>query len=168
MRSLLSLSILALSACATTASAPSAVGILEPTDGNSVTGIVTFKQVGNSVLVTGTISGLKPNQEHGFHIHEKGDCSDGDAMGTGGHFNPVISVHGAHGLGSHHAGDLPSLKADATGKARVNFTSKTISVASSVTQIIGRGLVVHRDPDDFKTQPSGNSGPRLACAVIRR
>ena len=125
MRYLFCLSSLALSACATPASDPSAVGVLQPTIGNSVTGTVTFKQLGDSVLVTGTISGLKPNQEHGFHVHERGDCSSGDGMSTGGHFNPEFKVHGAHGQGSHHAGDLPSLKADADGKADVNFTSKT-------------------------------------------
>jgi len=167
MRYLFSFSILALSACATPASDPSAVGVLQPTIGNSVSGTVTFKQLRDSVLVTGTISGLKPNQEHGFHVHEKGDCSGGDGMGAGGHFNPDVRAHGAHGQGSHHAGDLPSLKADADGEAEVNFTSKTISVVSGATQIVGRGLIVHRDPDDFKTQPAGNAGPRLACAVIR-
>ncbi|NBS96231.1 MAG: superoxide dismutase family protein [Betaproteobacteria bacterium] len=167
MRYLFSLSILALSACGTPALGPSAVGILQPTNGNSVTGTVTFKQLGDSVLVTGTVSGLTPNQEHGFHVHEKGDCSSGNGLSTGGHFNPEAKGHGAHGLGSHHAGDLPSLKADASGKAEVNFTSKTISVVPGVTQIVGRGLIVHRDPDDFKTQPTGNAGPRLACAVIK-
>jgi len=167
MRYLFSLSILALSACATYGPGPSAVGVLQPTNGNSVTGTVTFKQLGDTVLVTGTIIGLKPNQEHGFHVHEKGDCSSGDGLSTGGHFNPEARGHGAHGLGSHHAGDLPSLKADASGKAEVNFTSKTISVVPGVTQIVGRGLIVHRDPDDFKTQPTGNAGPRLACAVIK-
>ena len=167
MRYLFCLSSLALSACATPASDPSAVGVLQPTIGNSVTGTVTFKQLGDSVMVTGTISGLKPNQEHGFHVHERGDCSSGDGMSTGGHFNPEFKVHGAHGQGSHHAGDLPSLKADADGKADVNFTSKTVSVVSGATQIVGRGLIVHRDPDDFKTQPAGNAGPRLARAVIR-
>jgi len=167
MRYLFSFLILALSACATPASDPSAVGVLQPTIGNSVSGTVTFKQLRDSVLVTGTISGLKPNQEHGFHVHERGDCSSGDGMSTGGHFNPEFKVYGAHGQGSHHAGDLPSLKADADGKADVNFTSKTVSVVSGATQIVGRGLIVHRDPDDFKTQPAGNAEPRLACAVIR-
>jgi len=162
MRRLLCLSFLAMSACATSTSGSSAVGILQPTNGNSVTGAVNFKQIGDSVLVTGTITGLKPNQEHAFHVHERGDCSGGDGMRAGGHFNPDVRAHGAHGLGNHHAGDLPSLKADASGRADVNFTSKTISVTSGLAQIIGRGLIVHRDPDDFKTQPAGNAGPRLA------
>ena len=66
----------------------------------------------------------------------------------------------------HHAGDLPSLKADASGVASFNFQSSTIRVGSGTSNIVGRGLIVHRDPDDFKTQPTGNAGPRLACAVI--
>lgn len=168
MRYLFCLSILALGACATPASDPSAVGVLQPTSGNSVTGTVTFNQSGDSVVVSGTITGLKPNQEHGFHVHERGDCSSGDGLSAGGHFNPELRAHGAHGQGSYHAGDLPSLKADADGKAEINFISKTISVVPGATQIVGRGLIVHRDPDDFKTQPTGNSGPRLACAVIRQ
>jgi len=125
MKYLFSFSILALSACAISGPGPTATGVLRPTNGNSVTGTVTFKQMGDSVLVTGTVSGLKPTQEHVFHVHERGDCLSGDGMSTGGHFNPEFKVHGAHGQGSYHAGDLPSLKADADGKADVNFTSKT-------------------------------------------
>lgn len=89
-------------------------------------------------------------------------------MSTGGHFNPTTQPHGAHGSGNHHSGDLPSLVADANGVAKLKFESTTISVDSGVSNIIGRGLIVHRDPDDYKTQPTGNAGPRLACAVINK
>ena len=65
-----------------------------------------------------------------------------------------------------NAGDLVSLKADTNGVAKFSYTTTAISVGSGVTDVVGRGLIVHRDPDDFKTQPTGNSGPRLACAVI--
>jgi Cu-Zn family superoxide dismutase len=71
-------------------------------------------------------------------------------------------------MGTHHAGDLPSLKADASGVARFNFVSTGITVGNGAADIIGRGLIVHRDPDDYTTQPTGNAGPRLACAVISR
>jgi len=141
---------------------------LEPTKGNSARGTVSFTQDGDEVRVRATISGLKPNAEHGFHVHEKGDCSSGDGMSAGGHFNPMGKAHGAHGSGEQHVGDLPSLKADANGVARLNFESSTLSVGSGASDIIGHGLIVHRDPDDFKTQPTGNSGPRLACAVINQ
>jgi Cu-Zn family superoxide dismutase len=147
---------------------PSAVARLEPTKGNQASGHVTFTQSGDAVRVTGSLEGLKPDGEHAFHVHEKGDCSSGDGMSTGGHFNPLAKPHGAHGSGEHHAGDLPSVRADSYGKATVNFTSKTISVGAGPADVIGRGLIVHRDPDDFKTQPTGNAGPRIACAVIAK
>lgn len=158
---------LALSACATP-SGPSASAQLQPTRGNSTSGEVRFVQRGDKVRVSGEVRGLKPGAEHGFHVHDKGDCSSGDGMSTGGHYNPGGRKHGAHGQGEHHAGDLPSLKADANGVARFTFDSSTITVGSGSTDIVGRGLIVHRDPDDYTTQPTGNSGPRLACAVITR
>jgi len=157
-----------LTACATQTQGPTASAQLSPTKGNMTTGSVTFTQTGSKVLVNAEIRGLKPNAEHGFHIHEKGDCSSGDGMSTGGHFNPTTQAHGAHGKGNHHSGDLPSLMADANGVAKLTFESSTITIESGVANIIGRGLIVHRDPDDYKTQPTGNAGPRLACAVINK
>ena len=156
-----------LAACATPAG-PSAGAQLQPTRGNSTAGEVRFVQSGDQVLVSGEVRGLKPNGEHGFHVHEKGDCSSGDGMSTGGHYNPGGRRHGAHGRGEHHTGDLPSLKADAYGVARFSFSSSSIALGSGSNDIVGRGLIVHRDPDDYTTQPTGNSGPRLACAVITR
>jgi Cu-Zn family superoxide dismutase len=155
-----------LGACASMSGGPRATAKLQPTTGNTTSGSVSFVQSGSKVLVSGEVRGLKPGAEHGFHVHEKGDCSSGDGMSTGGHFNPTGSPHGHHDMGMHHAGDLPSLKADANGVAKISFESSTISVGSGVTDIVGKGLIVHRDPDDYKTQPTGNAGPRLACAVI--
>ncbi len=158
---------LMLTACATP-TGPSASAQLQPTRGNSTSGEVRFVQHSDKVRVSGEVRGLKPGAEHGFHVHEKGDCSSGDGMSTGGHYNPSGRKHGAHGLGEHHAGDLPSLKADTQGVARFSFESTSISVGSGQADIVGRGLIVHRDPDDYTTQPTGNAGPRLACAVITR
>lgn len=159
---------LLLAACAGYPAKPSATAHLAPTKGNSVTGTVTFTQQGAAVLVEGEVRGLAPNKVHGFHVHEKGDCSSGDGLSAGGHFNPTGKPHGAHDHGEHHAGDLVSLSADARGMAKFSYTSTTISVGSGVTDVIGRGLIVHRDPDDYTTQPTGNAGPRLACAVITK
>lgn len=145
---------------------PRAYAQLEATRGNSTSGRVEFIQQGDLVLVTGTISGLKPGAEHGFHVHEKGDCSSGDGMSAGGHFNPLGKPH-AHGSSERHAGDLPSLRADDKGNARYRAEMDVITVATGPTSVVGKGLIVHRDPDDYKTQPTGNSGPRIACAVIR-
>jgi Cu-Zn family superoxide dismutase len=157
-----------LGACAHHAGGPRATAQLQSTTGNTTSGTVSFVQAGSKVQVSGEVRGLKPGAEHGFHVHEKGDCSSGDGMSAGGHFNPTGSPHGSHGMGAHHTGDLPSLKADAGGVAKFSFDSSTITVGSGNTDIVGKGLIVHRDPDDYKTQPTGNAGPRLACAVITR
>lgn len=157
-----------LAACAHVgASGPIALAKLESTKGNTATGTVTFTQVGDKVRVEANLSGLKPNAEHGFHIHEKGDCSSGDGMSTGGHFNPLGKPHGSHEGMERHAGDLPALKADAAGHAKISVMMDVITVSPGATSVIGRGMIVHRDADDYKTQPTGNAGPRIACAVIQ-
>jgi Cu-Zn family superoxide dismutase len=150
------------------ASGPKAVANLAATKGNSTGGTVTFEQRGEKVLVSGTITGLKANAEHGFHVHEKGDCSSGDGMSAGGHFNPLGTPHGHHAGAARHAGDMPNLKADASGTAKFSIETSGITIGSGATDIVGKGLIVHRDPDDYKSQPAGNAGPRLACAVIAR
>jgi superoxide dismutase, Cu-Zn family len=144
---------------------PKAKADLQATRGNGVTGTVMFHEHGDHVMVHAIVSGLKPNQEHGFHVHEKGDCSSGDGVSAGGHFNPTGKPHGAPG-GDHHAGDLPALKADAQGRVDVKFHLAGVTLKAGPTSLVGRGLIVHADPDDYKTQPTGNSGPRIACAVI--
>ena len=147
---------------------PMAAADLEPTKGNGARGKVTFTQDGDNVRVNANVTGLKPGAQHGFHVHEKGDCSSGDGMSTGGQFNPLAKPHAAHDAAEHHAGDLPSLKSDAYGNASLKFETKAISVGSGATDVVGRGLIVHRDADDYKTQPTGNAGPRIACAVIEK
>lgn len=169
LNALLCLAAAALAGCASPGGGePHATAILAPTTGNTASGMVHFVTAGDRVQVKGEIRGLKPNAEHGFHVHEKGDCSSGDGMSAGGHFNPANAPHGAHGKSSHHAGDLPSLRANAAGVATFSFESSSIAVGSGAKDVIGKGLIVHRDPDDYTTQPTGNAGPRLACAVIRR
>ena len=160
---------LLLAACAQTPPAgggPAAVAQMKPTAGNSVAGTVRFEQSAGKVIVTASITGLKPDSEHGFHVHEKGDCSAPDATSAGGHFNPGGKPHGHHGKVERHAGDLPNLRADAAGAARVMWESDLLSVGSGAADVIGRSVVIHRDPDDYASQPAGNSGPRLACGVI--
>ena len=146
---------------------PSAVANLEPTTGNTAKGTVSFTQHGDRVRVSAQLSGLKPNGEHAFHVHEKGDCSSGDGMSTGGHYNPAGKPHGPQDA-AHHAGDMPSLTADAYGNASATFELSGVAIGSGAADLVGKGLIVHRDADDFKTQPTGNAGPRIACAVIRK
>lgn len=153
------------------AEGPRATAIVAPTSvaaaaGMNPQGSVRFVERGDLVVVSGRITGLRPGGEHGFHVHEAADCA-GDGMATRGHFNPSGAPHGRHGAHSHHAGDLPSLKADANGVAEFSFEAKQLKVAAGPTSVVGRGLIVHRDADDYVTQPTGNAGPRPGCAVIR-
>ena len=140
---------------------------LRPTKGNKTFGEATFEEQGDKLVrVVVFVQGLKPGQEHGLHIHEKGDCSAPDAMSAGGHFNPLGKPHGHPGSAERHAGDLPALKANKAGRASVHVDVGAISLKPGPTSIIGRAIVVHALPDDYKTQPTGNSGARLACGVI--
>ena len=151
-----------------TGGGPKATAMLEPTKGSNVRGKVDFEQRGDKVRVVASISGLRPNGEFGFHIHEAGDCSSGDGMSAKGHFNPFGKPHGQHGNAERHGGDLQSLKSDASGNASVSFDTDIVTVAPGPASVVGRGLIVHVQPDDYKTQPTGNAGARSACAVIRR
>src|SRR3954465_2473833 len=147
---------------------PRASADLEPTKGNNTTGKVMFTQVGDKVRVVADVSGLRPNQQHGFHIHDAGDCSSGDGMSAKGHFNPYGKPHANPGTSDRHAGDMPALKADSSGNPTINSELDVITGAPGPASIVGRGLIVHADPDDYKTQPTGNAGARVACAVIQR
>jgi Cu-Zn family superoxide dismutase len=158
-----------LGACSTTTNppppGPTAIAALQPKSGSQVAGTVAFTRQGDQVKVVANLSGLRPNQEHGFHVHEKGDCSSPDAMSAGGHFNPTAQPHGAQGQ-PHHGGDMPSLKADANGTAETSFTIAGVALGGGPTDLIGKAVVVHAKPDDYLTQPTGNSGERIACGVI--
>lgn len=148
--------------------ATKAVADLRPTQGHRTAGRVTFSQVGSKVEVHAVVTGLAPGQEHGFHVHEAGDCSSGDGMSTKGHFNPLGQPHGHHSTQQRHVGDMPNLKADANGRADARFTLDTMTVTEGSASVVGRGLIVHVQPDDYRSQPVGNAGARMACAVIRR
>jgi superoxide dismutase, Cu-Zn family len=156
---------LVLAGCATGTSKPNAAVALKPASGSQVSGTAWLVQEGDHVVVQARVSGLAPNREHGFHVHEKGDCSSPDASSAGEHFNPTHKPHGSPAT-DHHAGDLPSLKADASGNAVTSFELKGVLLGSGATDLMGKALVVHADPDDYTSQPSGNSGKRIACGVI--
>jgi Cu-Zn family superoxide dismutase len=136
---------------------------LEPKSGSQVTGTVTFTKVGDEIQVVADIQNLKPGK-HGFHIHEKGDCSAADAASAGAHFNPTQKHHGGPMTSDHHSGDLGNIEADASGKAHLDWKGK-LSLSGN-DSIIGRSVVVHEKEDDLKTDPSGNSGARIACGAI--
>src|SRR5688572_10248993 len=147
-----------LGACQSTPDAPlRAPAALQPTKGSKAFGEATFEPAGDKVRVIVFAQNLPPEREVGFHIHEAGDCSSGDGMSAKGHFNPHGKPHGHPQTAERHAGDLPSLKAGKDGRAKLDVTIDQVTLTPGPASIIGRGVIIHADPDDFKTQPTGNS-----------
>jgi superoxide dismutase, Cu-Zn family len=140
-----------------------AVAHLNPASGSGVSGTVTFTESGKGVEVALDAKGLKG--EHGFHVHEFGDCSAPDASTAGSHFNPTGHKHGGPDAEVRHTGDLGNIKAGANGTAKKSFVDSQISLKGEHS-VVGRALVIHAKADDLKTDPSGNSGDRIACGVI--
>ena len=138
---------------------------LSPTEGNTVAGTITFTEDMGAVHVAYHVTGLAAGN-HGFHIHETGDCSAPDGTSAGGHFNPDGTAHGAPDAAEHHIGDLGNIEADEDGMAMgdANATSLTFEGDNS---FVGKAVIVHGGEDDLTTQPTGNAGPRLACGVIQ-
>jgi len=141
-----------------------AICVVHPTQGNKVSGTVTFTKVDGGVKVVADIKGLTKGK-HGIHIHEFGDCSSPDGNAAGGHYNPVTKSHGAPVDANRHAGDMGNIEADANGNGHLEYVDKTMTLEGEAS-IIGRAMIIHADEDDLKTQPTGNAGARQACGVI--
>ncbi len=153
---------------ATTSQAREALVNLAPASGSLVSGRLVLVPMGDGLHLRGEIGGLTPGSRHGFHIHEKGDCSAADASSAGGHFNPTGQPHGRAGQGAHHAGDADNLVADAKGVARVDVHLGGIALGTgAANDVAGRAVIVHAAADDYSSQPAGNAGARVACGVIR-
>lgn len=158
---------LLLAGCAGMSDAPTATAQLEPRNDSNVRGNVTFTQVGEMVRINGEVTGHAAGMR-AWHIHEKGDCSDPKGMSAGSHFNPHGYKHGGPTDAERHAGDMGNLVFDDRGRATINVTTGGISVSNDKPDgIIGRALIIHMDPDDLKTDPTGNAGGRVACGVIK-
>lgn len=176
--------------CDSLSKGPFAVADVKGLQGDPAWGRVTFHQaeggtfIGESIgwrapiataaadsaagktFIRADINGLPPNRRFGFHIHEKADCT-GDGTGAGGHFNPQNKPHARYDRPDRHAGDLPNLESNGEGVAVFVFTTELLTVAPGPNSVVGRSVVVNASPDDYSTQPAGNSGPRIACGVIR-
>ncbi|MCE5336192.1 MAG: superoxide dismutase family protein [Desulfobacteraceae bacterium] len=157
----------ALSGCARKSAeteATKATAVMNPTEASKVKGFVSFAKDGKGLRIIADIQGLAPGP-HGFHIHEYGDCSSPDAASAGGHFNPFDMPHAGPKVEKHHAGDLGNVEADKNGRAKLEIMVEGLSLEGR-NSVIGRSIIVHAQADDFKTQPTGNSGARVACGVI--
>lgn len=133
-------------------------------------GILELEMMDGHVHISGELSGLPPG-DHGIHIHEKGVCdAAGKFESAGGHFNPSAHQHGKDNPEGPHAGDLPNITVQPEAAAAlVDLTSEGVSLSDGNEALLsgdGAAIVVHADPDDYKTDPSGNSGDRIACGVI--
>ncbi len=140
---------------------------LEPKSNSTVSGTATFSEKNGTVTFEAKISGLKPGV-HAIHIHEKADCSAGDATSAGGHWNPTFKKHGKWGDAEYHKGDIGNFTADENGNGTITLKTDEwcIGCGDLNKDILGKGLIVHDKPDDFTTQPTGNAGARVACAGI--
>lgn len=152
---------------ATAETLPGAGVQLSATHGNTANGGLKISAAGHGVKLSGMVQGLQPNSEFGFHFHEKGDCSAPDAASAGAHFNPTNQDHGNPQAQPHHAGDMSNLRSDAQGVAAVSLDNPDVSLESGQpNDIVGKALVLHAKPDDYKTQPAGDAGDRIACGVV--
>lgn len=162
---LISITLLVLGACAS-ASRPTATVTLGSTSGSTAAGTVTFTEMADGTVraeihLTGVPAGI-----HGFHLHDKGDCGD-NGNAAGGHFNPGGTPHGAPDAASHHAGDFGNLDAGTGGVVNAVRTLHGVTVSPGPNSVVGHAVILHANPDDFTTQPSGNAGPRIACGLVQ-
>jgi Cu-Zn family superoxide dismutase len=147
--------------------AASAHATLTGKSGKSVKGELQLTASSDGVSVAGELEGLEPNTMHGFHVHETGDCSAADAKSAGEHFNPTHTQHGGPTAATRHLGDMPNIQSDAMGHAMVGATIAGATLRDGgANDLVGKAVIVHAKQDDYTTQPSGNSGDRVACGVV--
>ena len=153
-------------ACATWKPVTAVAG-MEPRSDSQVRGTVTFTELPRGgVAVKLDLTGV-PEGVHGFHVHEKGDCSAPDGTSAGGHFNPHGMQHAGPADMQRHAGDFGNVIAPATGVVKTELVLSGISLKEGeIDSALGRGLILHAKRDDLTTQPTGDAGGRIACGVI--
>lgn len=136
----------------------------------TVIGEILFKETEKGVELTAVLNSLAP-RDHGIHLHEVGKCEPPTFESAGAHFNPTNKQHGVDNPLGPHLGDLPNITADETGEVQLNFITADFTLKkgekTSLLDEDGTSIVIHEKADDYKTDPSGNSGARIACGVIK-
>ncbi|MGH6609314.1 MAG: superoxide dismutase family protein [Burkholderiaceae bacterium] len=134
-------------------------------------GTAALTQLPNGVLIDVDVSGL-PAGEHGFHFHQTGRCDAADGFKSAGeHFAPQKHQHGHMVKGGPHAGDMPNQFVAADGRLRAHIVNSRVTLGNGANSLFdkdGSALIIHAKPDDYRSQPSGEAGDRIACAVISR
>ena len=151
----------------TAVSANSAKALLKNAEGADV-GRVELTQIDDGVLLKATLKGL-PAGDHAFHIHAAGKC-EAPFTSAGGHFNPGDKKHGMMAANGHHAGDMPNLVVPVSGELKFEVVNTAVTLdkdkPNSVLKPDGTAIVIHAAADDYKTDPTGQAGGRMACGVI--
>ncbi|MDE0684534.1 MAG: superoxide dismutase family protein [Candidatus Poribacteria bacterium] len=149
-----------------TAPAEQAHAVIGSLNDSGVTGMAVFTQNGDQITFTAEIQGASPGL-HAIHIHAYGDCSAPDGTSAGGHWNPTDVAHGKWGEGEFHLGDIGNITVGEDGTGRITLTTDLWEIGTgSDVDVVGKGIIVHADADDFVSQPSGAAGARIACGVI--
>jgi superoxide dismutase, Cu-Zn family len=139
--------------------------LLKDPNGKEV-GKVTLIAVPSGILIDANLTAIPPG-DHGFHIHEIGKCEPPDFTSAGGHFNPEEDKHGLLNKAGPHAGDLPNIHVPENGELRVEMLNPLVSL-EGLRDKDGAAMVMHEGPDDYRTDPAGNAGARIACGVITK
>jgi Cu-Zn family superoxide dismutase len=147
---------------------PSATADLRDARGRSI-GTATITQIGDGIRLAVEGSNL-PGGAHGIHIHQVGVCAAPDFMSAGPHWNPASRQHGKDNPAGMHSGDLPNILIGTNGLGSLEYTIPSTLLSGGTRPVLdgdGAALVVHATADDYRTDPSGNSGARIACGVFR-
>jgi Cu-Zn family superoxide dismutase len=146
--------------------ADTAIAVLKDPKGKDV-GTVTLTAVPTGILLDADFTALPPGV-HAFHIHDTGKCEPPDFKSAGGHFNPEEDEHGFENPAGPHAGDLPNIHVSENGKLHIEVLNQRVFLSDGLLDDDGAAIVIHEGPDDYKTDPAGAAGPRIACGVISR
>lgn len=161
--------VLVLAGCAGAGAMTDTQAVTLRDSGGRTVGTALLTPATDGVQVVLSTNGL-PAGVHGVHVHMNGTCDAPDFTTAGGHFNPTSRQHGTENPAGPHAGDLPNMTVDANGRGTVTGVARGVTLmgggANSLRKPGGTSLMVHATADDYRTDPSGNSGARIACGVI--